>query len=301
MDKKKEMCPRLHLKSHNLEYGEQEMNVSIAGSREIERKFAFNRLPKSGQGQMVLDIGPGPKARSCEECMRRGFDVVAVDLEEVRDGFPRLIYNEGAVMTYSLKGDRKVEWGYVKKRLPKGNGFLLDIGPAPANPKPARVAVSLGYHVIAVGLEKPKDAHQKFTFIHGDFLEVYIPWMFDWILNISTIEHFGLAGRYGVTESNPDADLLGMHRAYTLMKPNAKMLLTIPVGIDSVMSFRHRVYGKKRLPRLLQGYKILEELYWAKFDDENAFVPTDKETALSTIPMLDPSYYALGAFTLIKE
>lgn len=273
----------------------------ISGSRTIERQYAFDRLPAGGYGQMVLDIGPGHKARTCEEYIRRGFNIVAVDLEEVRDGFPRLIYDEGAVMTYSLKGDRKVEWGYVKQRLPEGKGFLLDIGPAPANPKPARVAVSLGYNVVAVGLEEPKYVHQKFTFIHGDFLDVYIPWTFDWILNISTIEHFGLAGRYGVIESDPDADLLGMHRAYTLMKPDAKMLLTIPVGIDNVMGFRHRVYGEKRLPRLLQGYKILEEMYWAKFNDENVFVSTDKETALSTVPTLDPSYYALGAFTLMVK
>lgn len=270
----------------------------IGGSRTIERQFVYERLSPSGCGQAVLDIGPGPKARTCEECLRRGFDVVAVDLGEVRDGFPRLVYNEGAVMTYSLKGDRKIEWGYVKQRLPEGEGFLLDIGPAPANPKPARVAVSLGYNVVAVGLEKPEYVHQQFTFLHGDFLDVYIPWTFDWVLNISTIEHFGLAGRYGVVESNPDADLLGMRRARVLMKPDAKMLLTIPVGLDNVMSFRHRVYGERRLPRLLQGYEILEEMYWAKFENENAFVLTDKKIALSTVPTLDPSYYALGAYTL---
>lgn len=270
----------------------------ISGSRAIERQYALNRLPVEGYGQMVLDVGPGPKARTCEECIRRGFDVVAVDSEEVRDGFPRLVYDEGAVMTYSLKGDRKIEWGYAKQRLPEGKGFLLDIGPAPANPKPARIAASRGYDVVAVGLEKPEYVHQRFTFIHGDFLEVDIPWTFDWVLNISTIEHFGLAGRYGVTENNPGADLLGMEKARTLMKPDAKMLLTIPVGLDNVMSFRHRIYGEKRLPELLQGYRILEELYWAKFDGENVFVPTDKEIALATVPTLDPSYYALGAFTL---
>lgn len=293
-----EVCRYRNIKER---FSMESVKRDLSGSRHLEREYVFDKLPMDGHGQMVLDIGPGPKARACEECIRRGYNVVAVDLRGIIDGFPRLVYDMEAIMTYSLKGDRKVEWGYVKQNLPEGDGFLLDIGPSPTNPKPARVALSRGYQVVAVGLQRPELAHQKFTFIHGDFLEVNIPWTFDWIINISTIEHFGLAGRYGITENNPDADLLGMRRARALMKPNAKMLLTIPVGVDSVMGFLHRVYGKVRLPRLLRGYRVLEKLYWAKFNDEDIFVSTDEETALSTIPTINSSYYALGAYTLSVE
>lgn len=204
-------------------------------------------------------------------------------------------------MTYTLKGDRKFEWGYVKEKLPVARGLLLDIGPAPANPKPARIAVSRGWDVVAVGLEPPEFKHDRFTFIHSDFNEVTLKRRFDWILNISTVEHFGLVGRYGVTVADADADLRGMGKARKLLKRSGKMLLTIPVGQDAVMGWHHRVYGVERLPLLLKGYRTIEELYYAKCDDQDLYKPCDRTTALAQVPTVEPSYYGLGLFMLGRE
>jgi len=262
--------------------------IGIAGSRGLERVFAAEHLG-DGPG-LVLDVGPGPKPKMCVVALLRGFDVLAVDLEMASKEW----------MMHTLKGDRRYEWGFVKDKLPKGDGRLLDIGPAPGDPKPARIAADRGWSVVGVGLEEPigKLPEQRFEFVLGDFNTVKILYKFDWILNISTIEHFGLAGRYGVEVMDEDADLRGMAKALRLLKPDGKMLLTVPVGQDAVFVPRHRVYGPVRLPRLLDGYKVLEEVYYAKFGNDDEYVRCEKKQALKQTPTIEPAYYGLGLFVL---
>lgn len=212
----------------------------------------------------------------------------------------------------NLMGDRRVEYGYLFQQLPKGQGLVLDLGPSPKDPEgpiTIRFAIERGWNVIAVGLEKPDYRHPRYKFVHGDFLTVGIEGTFDWIMNISTIEHFGLAGRYGVHVWAPDADLKAMRRLRTLMKPKGKMILTIPVGLDTVVGHYHRVYGKYRLPRLLEGLNILHEQFWGKphpgkswKSQANDFISITKKAALGTRPLRrHKRYYAIGAFTLELE
>lgn len=260
----------------------------ISGSRGIERAFALDVLG-AGPG-LVLDIGPGPKPKASLEALRRGFHVVAVDREPAR----------GEWMIYTLKQDRKYEWGWVKKELPEGDGFLLEIGPAPGDPKPARIAADRGWEVTAVGLEEPhrKLPEHRYTFIQGDFNEVKLPFLFDWILNISTIEHFGLAGRYGITEMDEDADLRGMAKARGLLAPRGRMLLTIPMGLDAMFAPKHRVYGAERLPLLLDGYHIIKQRFYGKFGGIDEYQECKYQQALEAVPTEEPAYYALGLYVL---
>lgn len=267
--------------------------MDISGSRAIERAFALMHLG-AGPGQ-VLDIGPGPKPKACLAAAERGFSIVAVDMEPISKEW---------VMAYTLKGDRKFEWGFVKDLLPEGDGSLLDIGPAPGDPKPLRIAAGRGWTVTAVGLQEPyRRLPEQFTFIQGDFNEVDLPLnSFDYILNISTVEHFGLAGRYGIEEMDEDADLRGMAKARTLLKPNGRMLLTIPMGQDRVYVPRHRVYGAERLPLLLDGWQVLEGRYYGKFDGKDQYVPCTRGAVFALLPHIEPkSFYGLGLFVLAVD
>ena len=114
------------------------------------------------------------------------------------------------------------------------------------------------------------------------------------IFNCSTIEHFGLAGRYGSTP-NEDADLVAMERLAGLLRRDGSMVLTVPVGHDAVFSPYHRVYGEERLPRLLERFTIEREQYCAKPND-NRWATVERGTALEQ--QGSPSFYALGLFVL---
>lgn len=79
------------------------------------------------------------------------------------------------------------------------------------------------------------------------------PRQFDAVISISSIEHDGL-GRYG-DPLNADGDLQAMDQFRRLLKPGGRLFLAVPVGPDTVVWNAHRIYGPRRLPRLLAGWR----------------------------------------------
>ncbi len=206
----------------------------------------------------------------------------------------------------NLMGDRDVEWSWIAARLPSGPGDALDFGAGCG--LPALMAAQRGFNVTAVDLQ-PQDwpfAHPRLRFLQGDILDLPLPESaFDLVINCSTVEHVGLAGRYGIAESLPDGDLAAMARLRALMRPTGTMLLTIPLGRDAVFAPRCRIYGAKRLPLLLAGYSAVEELYWCK-DERNRWTISGRGTALDFVAVadsLDPleNRCALGCFRLMVD
>lgn len=200
-------------------------------------------------------------------------------------------------------GEREVEYAWIISNMPSGPGELLDFGNGGSFM--ALVAAHKRFNVTAVDLtpvEWPY-AHPGLRSIKGDILKLSLPEdHFDVIVNCSTIEHVGLAGRYGVTEDFPDGDLEAMRRLGRLMKKDAAMLLTIPVGQDAVFKPLCRIYGSGRLPRLLEGYDIEKEDYWVK-NKKNQWIGCDKRDALNFKASAGSwdhlqNAYALGCFIL---
>lgn len=203
----------------------------------------------------------------------------------------------------NLAGDRDIEWSWVSSQIPSGEGEALDFGPGGSFL--GLIAAQRGFKVTAVDLVPIQwdYVHPRLQFICGDILKLSLPTKhFDLVINCSTIEHVGLAGRYGVTQNNPDGDLEAIAHLREIMKPGGTMLLTIPVGRDAVFAPFHRVYGAQRLPRLLKGYTVEKEAFWVK-DSQNRWMLTDRETALdfkASAGSWNPlrNYYALGCFVL---
>lgn len=79
---------------------------------------------------------------------------------------------------------------------------------------------------------------------------------FDALICISSIEHDGL-GRYG-DPLNPNKDLESMKTMKNYLKRDGLLYLSCPVGIDSVVSNWHRIYGQKRLPLLLSEWEVID-------------------------------------------
>jgi len=132
-------------------------------------------------------------------------------------------------------------------------------------------------------------------YIQADFNTFDLdPGSFDQILNCSSIEHVGIAGRYGSSDER-DGDLLAMEKMVALLKPGGNMVLSIPVGLDAVCPPWHRIYGKERLPQLLERWAIQRESYWAKVESDQ-YEPVIREQAL--IDQGSPTYYALGLYVV---
>jgi len=209
----------------------------------------------------------------------------------------------------NLLGDRDVEWSWVAAQMPAGPGEALDFGPGGSYPGGSYLgllAAQRGFNVTAVDLELVERPyrHPGLSFVQGDLLKLPLPsGRFDLVINCSTVEHVGLAGRYGVSEPLPDGDVRAMTLLRGLMKPGGIMLLTIPVGRDGVFAPLCRVYGRERLPRLLGAFLVKGEAFWVK-NQENRWLPSDRETALAfeaSAGSWDPlrNVYALGCFVLL--
>ena len=82
------------------------------------------------------------------------------------------------------------------------------------------------------------------------------PWQFDAAFSISSFEHDGL-GRYG-DPLDPDGDVRTMTKMKSIVKPGGLLFLALPIGHDTVVWNAHRVYGRYRIPRLLQQWKIID-------------------------------------------
>ena len=187
--------------------------------------------------------------------------------------------------------------------MPAGPGEALDFGTGGSHL--GLIAAQRGFKVTAVDLGSVEwhYAHPELRFIRGDIARLPLPAEhFDLVINCSTVEHVGLVGRYDVRESRPDGDLEAMVRLRELMKVGGLMLLAIPIGEDAVFAPLCRVYGPKRLPRLLERYTIEQDTYWIK-NGANRWVLCDKQTALSfkaSAGSWNPlqNVYALGCFVL---
>ncbi|MBC7907759.1 MAG: DUF268 domain-containing protein [Rhodospirillaceae bacterium] len=77
----------------------------------------------------------------------------------------------------------------------------------------------------------------------------------DAALSISSFEHDGL-GRYG-DPLDPNGDLKAMANLKSQMKPGGKLFLAVPNGKDVLMWNVNRIYGAKRMPMLVDGWRCV--------------------------------------------
>jgi len=74
-------------------------------------------------------------------------------------------------------------------------------------------------------------------------------------LSISSVEHAGL-GRYG-DPVDPDGDLAAMAEIARLLGPDGRLVFAVPIGADAVVWNAHRIYGRRRLPKLFEGWRVV--------------------------------------------
>jgi len=206
----------------------------------------------------------------------------------------------------NIDGERHVEWSFLSNVMPDGPGFAMDFGCE--NGYMTLLAAEKGFQVLAIDLE-PQNfpfRHSNITFRLGDFLKLDLPPNhFDLVINCSSVEHVGVAGRYGIALQQDEGDLEALRKFETILKPGGLVIMTAPCGKDAVMAPWCRVYGPERLPRLLAPFIVEKERFWVK-DDQNCWAEVDRQTALNFTPRHDPSNphgcsYALGGFVLRKS
>src|SRR6266853_4303734 len=188
-----------------------------------------------------------------------------------------------------IHGERNVEWSFLSAEMPSGPGEALEFGCEQGYM--SLVAAQKGFHVIANDLRQQEFywRHPDVEFIEGDFLKLALrDDSFDLAINCSSVEHVGIAGRYGIEVNQNDGDIEVMRRLANVLKPGGLLLMTAPCGQDTVMAPWCRVYGAQRLPALFELFDVKKEEYWTK-NTQNQWIPCTRQEALDWPPRNDPA------------
>lgn len=200
-----------------------------------------------------------------------------------------------------LCGDRSIEFAFVIEQLAAldRSKSVLDVGCCGSPLTTAIKAIGFqNVHGIDL-LPSPVD-FPGIKFFSGDFLTApELNSQYDIVIFCSSIEHFGLAGRYGSKDSTA-ADVLALQKAMNMLPSNGVLVLTIPYGIETTIAPWHRVYNKKSklLQHALGNLQLKAESFFAR-SARGPWAPCTEAEAAQVIPAADS--YALGMFHFVRS
>ncbi len=187
------------------------------------------------------------------------------------------------VLEEALLNSRLIEYPFVLQRMvPMPPGVVLDIGCTDGGNFLAPTLAALGWDVYGLDIRHFKFSHPRFHFVRGDIRRTkFSDDFFDCVYSVSTMEHIGLAGRYGVTECNDGGDFLAMREVQRVLKPGGVFFLTIPYGAGGIVKPLERIYNRERLLRLVDGWTLRYASY-RYLDNEGLWKEVSEEAAGQT-------------------
>jgi SAM-dependent methyltransferase len=208
---------------------------------------------------------------------------------------------ESDPLSNPLAGDRCIEYAFVVRNLvgldKKTYKIVLDVG-CLASPL-TTIVKEIGFTVDGIDLLPSPYVYEGINYIQGDFLSADLKdSLYDVVILCSTVEHIGLAGRYG-SPSLEDGDIKALEKVKQILKSAGILILTIPYGQEKIIRPLHRVYNKdsKLLKYAYANFKVeIEEFY--KNNAQNVWVICEEGEAKRVAPTEDN--YALGLFMFRK-
>lgn len=160
--------------------------------------------------------------------------------------------------------DRYLEYSFVAKNLPRPPAKILDVGCC-GSFFPLLLA-GFGYDTQAMDVRPysilNRMTFDNFKFLKGDIRKAGFPdSSFDAIIAVSTIEHIGLSGRYGMDE-DPDGDRKALKEMKRMVRGGGIVLLTFPFGKAKVIRPYNKIYDGRLIREIAEDFKIDKEEYY---------------------------------------
>ncbi len=125
----------------------------------------------------------------------------------------RTVHRFGSIFfdldSFDQTADARVfEYSFVIGRLSQlPIGKVLDVGCSSRSNVLAPALASLGWKVYGIDTRQFNLTYPGFQFVQGDVTKMDFPeGFFDAVYAVSTLEHMGLAGRYGIQKNDLSAD-----------------------------------------------------------------------------------------------
>jgi 2-polyprenyl-3-methyl-5-hydroxy-6-metoxy-1,4-benzoquinol methylase len=133
---------------------------------------------------------------------------------------------------------------------------ILDVGATESSV--ALSLATLGYDVTAVDPRPYPLNHPRLTCFQGPIEDFSTDGLFDAVILLSSIEHFGL-GAYDLP-ADESADIKAMALIHELVRPGGRLVLTTPFGVAPTTELE-RTYTPERLAVLLDGWDVEQLSY----------------------------------------
>jgi len=173
---------------------------------------------------------------------------------------------------------RMIEYSFAIGKLASlGKGKLLDVGcVARLNPVPATLA-SIGWEVYGIDMRQFKFRFPNFQFIRGDITGTDFPDnFFDAVSAVSTLEHIGLKGRYGVSQGDSGGDAKAVREIRRILRDSGRLLVTLPCQKEARQTALNRIYDRDSLAALFADWEIEERIFYTQ-DTEGVWVLVAEE------------------------
>ncbi|MCL5094512.1 MAG: class I SAM-dependent methyltransferase [Candidatus Marsarchaeota archaeon] len=211
--------------------------------------------------------------------MTKMTSIFPLPLKRERDKFK---INTGLEVKFSAYkySERLIEVPFLFKNIKSIPANVLDIGCCEGI-YPIQLAM-LGYIVTGIDTRYYPFNHKNFKFIKSDFIKTneFKKQSFDIIINISSLEHFGLLV-YGNNEKDPDADYKAMQKIKELLKPEGQLIFTAPFGKQGRILEFERIYNTSEINYLFNGFKIINKKYYEVYKNKTILeIPQEEAEAI---------------------
>jgi SAM-dependent methyltransferase len=197
--------------------------------------------------------------------------------------------------------ERAIEYPWVYKNiLDLESSRVLDVGAKEGLPI-TDMLLENNNIVYAIDINA-SGSYQKGNLIieKGDILSTsFEENFFDAVIAVSTLEHIGIPGRYGISGADESGDLKAMQEIFRILKPAGKVLITVPYGMGKSLPL-NRLYKRNRIIKLFNKFEILKSQYFRFKPTYRLWFEVSEPIAAQNNWDCEP-WYALACFYAIKR
>ncbi len=154
--------------------------------------------------------------------------------------------------------DRYIEYPFVLSNLPEtdliNSKRVLDVG-CSGSMFPL-ILKALRYDVMGIDI-RSYPMRDRIAFLQQDITQCHLADnLFDVVTAVSTIEHIGLKGRYGVSAKRRIEGRKAIKEIHRVLKPGGLFLMTVPFGDKYEVTKNHIIYSHATLRTVLSRFSF---------------------------------------------
>jgi len=214
--------------------------------------------------------------------------------------FKDCLFHSRKVASQPWIGERTIEYAWAYKFLVGiKNSIVLDVG-AKNGLLTTDMLLENNNKVYAIDINASESITKGNIILErGNIVSTkYDNEKFDAVLLISTLEHIGVSGRYGIDETDENLDFLAVQEVFRILRPKGNCYITIPYGLGKSYPM-NRLYDKGRCQSMFSKFIIKTAQYFVFNGSYKLWLEVPEHAASQNNWDYDP-WYAIACFCLEK-